>query len=54
MHHAFNDLYLGNIDSKQFQWLMDLCDVHSQTEIDCELFCSICALSERVLYANFA
>lgn len=52
MHHAFNDL--GNIDSKQFQWLMDLCDVHSQTEIDCELFCSICALSERVLYANFA
>ncbi|KAG5269512.1 hypothetical protein AALO_G00202860 [Alosa alosa] len=54
MEHALKDLYLGNIASKQFQWLMDLCDVHIQTEIDCELFCSICALSERMLYADFA
>ncbi|XP_062409329.1 uncharacterized protein LOC134100242 isoform X2 [Sardina pilchardus] len=54
MEHALKDLYLGSIDSEQFQRLMDLCDVNIQTEIDCELFCSICALSERMLYADFA
>lgn len=53
MKHALNDLYMGSINSKQFQWLMDLCDVQEQTEINCELFCAICALSERVLYADF-
>ncbi|KAL2096094.1 hypothetical protein ACEWY4_008242 [Coilia grayii] len=53
MEQALNDLYMGNIDSKQFQWLMDLCDIQRQTDIDCDLFCSVCALSERVLYADF-